>query len=158
MKKFYKYIQKRGDSYSIIKRGKDGVEWYGTYSKLTDALYERDRLIEADWDWDTLMEMEETENKYESMELPKFIHEMMYIAHTPEVYKVYIGHKYKGSFRNKSDANEYAEMIGGRVTTVKGKYRVQKSINGKTVYFNQYPTLEEAQKRRDELIENGWIK
>ena len=47
-KGFYKYIIKVGDHYQIMK----GNEKFGTYNRLADALYERDRLIAVDWDWD----------------------------------------------------------------------------------------------------------
>ena len=155
-KNFYKYISKRGSSYAIVKRGENGVEWYGTYCKLSDALYERDRLIQVDWDWDALMSLEETENHYEKMTLPKFIHDTMYIQFSPQKYKVYIKKEYKGTFKNKGDAEAYAEEIGGRIVTINTKYKVQKSINGEVKYFGQYPTLKKAQEVRDKLIKNGW--
>lgn len=153
---FYKYIQKRGNSYSIIKRNGDNVERWGTYSKLTDALYERDRLIESDWNWDDYLQMEETENFYEKMQLPKFVHDTMYIFFSPQKYKVYLKRQYKGTFKNKKDAYAFAEKIGGRVVNIHTKYKVQKSINGKVKYFGQYPTLEKAKEERDKLIKNGW--
>lgn len=155
---FYKHIKKRGNSYEINKRIGDKVESFGTYSKLTDALYERDRLIKVDWDWDDLMALEETENFYEQMDLPYFVHEYSYIRRIPLCYKVFIKTEFKGRFRNKKDAVKFAEEIGGRIVEVRKKYRIEKKINGKSVYFGQYKSLEDAQKRRDELIENGWKK
>lgn len=155
---FYKYIQKRGDSYSIFKTIDGKVERFGTYTKLTDALFERDRLVRADWDWDKMVLLEETPNHYEKMMLPRFNRDTMYIQFSPQKYKVYLKREYRGTFKNKGDAEAYAEEIGGRVVNINTRYKVQKSINGETKYFGTYDTLEEAKKRRDELIENGWEK
>ena len=130
---------------------------YGSFSRLTDALYERDRLIKCNWDWEDALELEETENHYEKMDkLPKFVHQYSYICTVPQSYQVHKGREYRGSFKNKCDAYAFAEEIGGRVVPVRRRYRVQKSINGKPRYFGQYDTLEDAQKVRDKLIENGW--
>lgn len=35
-------------------------------------------------------------------------------------------------------------------------YMIRKTINGKSVFFGQYKTFEEAAKRRDELVKNNW--
>ena len=149
---FYKYIVKSGNGYSIKK----GNERYGNYSRLSDALYERDRLIKANWDWDTLVEMEETENFYEKMNLPRFIHEYSYINRVVQRYKIYKDGFYRGSFNNKQDAYAYAEMIGGEIEESSVVYKVVKKINGKQKVFGNYKTIEEAVKRRDEMIKKGW--
>lgn len=152
MNNFYKYIIKSKNSYKIVK----GKEYYGSYKKLTDALYERDRLIESDWDWDGAMQIDECENKYENMDLPPFTRDYSYIHKSPSSYKVFKGREYLDFFVIKADAYKYAEEVGGVVYASNEKYRVQKSINGKTAYFGQYDTIEEAIARRDELIERGW--
>lgn len=150
---FYKYIVKSKNSYRIIK---DNVD-YGSFSRLTDALYERDRLIKCNWDWEASLELEETENLYEKMSrLPPFIHEYSYIHEVSQSYQVHKGREYCGTFNNKADAYAYARMIGGRVIPTHKRYRIQKSIDGKSRYFGQFKTLEEAQEVRDRLIENGW--
>ena len=151
---FYRYIIKTDTGYQIKK----GNEKFGTYSKVTDALYERDRLMQVDWDWDALMELEETHNFYEDMVLPKFLHKMSYISKSPAIYEVYVNKTYRGRFDNKSDAEAFANEIGGVVYPKKPRYRVQKSIDGKMTYFGQYRSLKEAQKRRNQLIKNGWVK
>lgn len=152
MDKFYKYIVKNGNYYAIMKDN----EKYGTYRRLEDALYERDRLIECDWDWEDSLELPEKDNPYLKMKLPRFVHEYSYIYHVAQTYRVFKGAEYKGTFNTKTDAYAYAEEIGGRVATTNKRYRVAKRVNGKSVYFGQYATLEEAIKRRDELMENGW--
>ena len=149
---FYKYIVKSKNSYRVIK---DNVD-YGSFTRLTDALYERDRLIKCNWDWEDALELEETDNPYEKMDLPEFIHKYTYISVIPQSYQVHRNRKYQGSFRNKTDAYEYANELGGNVVSVRMRYRVQKSIDGKSKYFGQYDTLEQAQKVRDELIKKGW--
>lgn len=149
---FYKYIVKSGSSYSIKK----GNERFGTYFRLSDALYERDQLIKADWDWDNLSNLPETENLYEKMMLPAFTHEYSYIYETPQGYKVFKDREYHGKFKSKRRAYDYAEQIGGKVVPVNKRFLVQKSIDGKQRHFGCFKTFEEAKKRRDKLIENGW--
>lgn len=151
---FYKYIVKNGASYSIMKDN----EKFGTYYRLSDALYERDQLIKADWDWDNLSELPEEENFYESMMLPKFTHEYSYIYEVPQAYKVFRGKEYHGKFKSKAKAYDYAKQIHGRVVPVQKRYLIQKSINGKQVHFGSFKSFEEAKIRRDELSKNGWIK
>lgn len=151
---FYKYIREHGEGYQIIKDN----ETYGTYSKLSDALYERDRLIKANWDWETCVQLEESENFYEKMKLPRFIHEYSYIYKRYNTFLVYVGEEMKGRFNNKSDAFEFAEEVGGKVYMTNPTYRVQKSINGKQKSFGYFKTLEEAKKERDRLIKRGWKK
>ena len=112
--KFYRYIIKTEYGYEIKK----GNEKFGSYRKLTDALYERDRLIKADWNWDDVLQLEETPNHYENMELPKFVHEMSYIHRSATSFEVYLDGKFKGRFNTKRDAYAFADEIGGEV---KGK-------------------------------------
>lgn len=152
MNGLYKYIVKNGNGFKIQKDN----EAFGTYSSLTDALYERDRLVKANWDWDDALQLEETDNFYEDMTLPKFVHEYSYVSRIVQKYNVYKDGKYYCSFRNKTKAFDYAESIGGEVVESNITYRIIKRIKGKQVYFGQYPTLEEAKKKRDELIKNGW--
>jgi len=44
------------------------------------------------------------------------------------------------------------------ITTIPQKYVVQRRINGKLINFGTFRNLEDARKRRDELITNGWCK
>lgn len=151
---FYKYIYKHGDGYQIIKDG----DSYGTYSKLTDALYERDRLIKAEWDWETCVQLEETENFYERMLLPRFIHPNSYIYEVCSSYSVYVDGELKGKFVSKRDAYTFANEIRGEVHRNNVKYLVQKTINNKQRHFGTFQNLEDAQKERDRLIKRRWVK
>ena len=58
---------KSGNKYRIKHNNKD----YGEFSKLSDALYERDCLFYCKFDYDLLVECD-LPNKYENMELPPF--------------------------------------------------------------------------------------
>ena len=115
---FYRHIYKHPSGYRIIYKGED----YGFYEELPDALYDRDRLEQVDWDVDLWLEMAETPNFYKSMVLPSFKKNNSYIRHIPE------------------------------------RWRVEKRINGKVLYFGSYGTKEDAEKRVIELIENNWVK
>ena len=64
---FYRNIVKSGKSYRIKHNNKD----YGEFSKLSDALYERDCLFYCKFDYDLLVECD-LPNKYENMDLPPF--------------------------------------------------------------------------------------
>ena len=152
MENFYKYIYKKGEHFEIKK----GNEKFGTYRKLSDALYERDRLIESDWDWDDSLQLEETENPYENLDLPEFNRDYSYITKLPESFFVFDGREFIKRYYNLEDAEAFAKPFNGKVVKVDERYRVQKSFNGKTRYFGQYKTLDEAITQRDKLIENRW--
>ncbi len=64
---FYRNIVKTGNVYRVKYNNKD----YGEFTKLSDALYERDALFFCNFDYDLLVECD-LENKYENMELPPF--------------------------------------------------------------------------------------
>lgn len=66
MGEFYKYIIKRDGKYVVIK---DGLT-FGTYDDITNALHDRDLLIEFDWDMGEVLSQDEKYNKYKEMELP----------------------------------------------------------------------------------------
>ena len=68
-KDFYKYIIYEEGLYKIRRNN----EIYNAFTKLTDALDERDCLIRAKWDWDNLCSQETDfeKNKYKDMELPE---------------------------------------------------------------------------------------
>ena len=151
---FYKYIVGTKTGYEIVKNNQK----YGTYTKLTDALYERDRLIKANWDWETCLQLEETKNHYEKMKLPKFIHEYTYIYKVYNTFEVFVGDECKGKFNTKIDAFEFADEVHGKVYMCNPRYRIQKRINGVQKSFGDYNTFEEAKRMRDKLIRNGWKK
>ena len=149
---FYRYIVGNKKGYKIQK----GNECYGTYKKLSDALYERDRLIASDWNWDDALQLEETENFYERMNLPPFIHTYSYIRRVVQTYKIYDGDEYVCSFNAKSDAYNYAKLMGYSVIEANIVYRIFKTIEGKLKYFGTFKKLEDAITKRDKLIKNGW--
>ena len=152
--KFYKHIIKRGNSFEIKK----GNEKFGTYSRLSDALYERDRLIKSNWDWDDYLQLEETDNYYEHMQLPPFFHDSSYIYKRPQLYVVVKDGEDCGKFNTKKSAYQYAELIGGEVEPRRIKYLIKKRLDGLLYEFGSYNSLEEAKEVRDKLMANGWRK
>jgi len=55
-----KYIHKtRNGNYAISKTDGYKSNWYGVYPTLIDAIKERDLLIECDWDYDALCNVDE---------------------------------------------------------------------------------------------------
>ena len=63
---FYKYIYKQHKGYSIRKNGIH----YGYYEDIRDALFDRDRLIDCDWDIEEWVWLPERENPYKNIRLP----------------------------------------------------------------------------------------
>ena len=112
----YQYIYATNKGYRIIKDN----EHYGYYEDLADALYDRDRFIYSEWDFDVFVQLPDTPNPYKDIELPPFMNKSEYITHIPE------------------------------------KWRVQKKINDKVCYFGTYDSFEEAEARRNYLMEHGW--
>lgn len=56
---------------------------------MADALYDRDRLEQVDWDIDLWLEMVETPNFYKSIELPTFDKKAeSYISYIPARWRV----------------------------------------------------------------------
>ena len=75
----YDYKSKNGKGkYKInipreyLEDGKN-LEQYHGYTNVEDALYERDFLVEHDWDYDALVEcIDDTKNPYYDMEIPPY--------------------------------------------------------------------------------------
>lgn len=157
MSSFYRYIYLKSGKYWVVKNN----EWFILCNSLAEALYERDRLMAVDWDWDKYCELPETPNNYIHIDLPLFEHKPKYIIHDKEYWRV-VGKgrkgKYYGVYYTKSEADEVALIYGANVYYCPRKYRVQRRIDGKTKTFGYYDTLAQAEQRVDELIENGWEK
>lgn len=154
-KSFYRHIVQKGDSYEIQRKG----EKYGTYSTLADALYERDRLIAVDWDWDKSMELPETINGYKHIRLPPFNHKSTYISKDNECWVVRNKgkeQKYRGTYYSEKEAKEVARIYNGTISHKKEAYRVQKRINGRTKYFGRFNSYEEAEQKVKELQRRDW--
>lgn len=154
---FYRHIVYQNKAYHIIRNN----EQYGSYHDLEDALYERDRLIKVDWDWDLSMELEETENPYRKIQLPPFEHKPKYIYFNRECWEVRergTKGKYHGVYYTLEEAKEVALACDGRISHRNAYYEITKGIDGKTRYFGRFKTHKEASKRLEELIKNGWKK
>ena len=63
----YRYVYKCNHGWIIQKNH----EHYGWYDKLEDALYERDRLEQVDWDLGEWVYLKDTENPYKYTKLPE---------------------------------------------------------------------------------------
>ena len=72
---FYRHIVKRGDKYWLQKDG----EYYMDCKTLAEALYERDRMVSVDWNWDKYVQLPHTPNNYIHIDLPPFNHKATYI-------------------------------------------------------------------------------
>lgn len=157
-KGFYRYIDKTGDTYSIRKNN----ERFGTYNTLADALYERDRLIAVDWDWDALMELPETNNNYIHIDLPPFHHdEPTYISVEKEYWMVRgkgRRQKYFGKYGSLEEAKKVAMIYNANISHKSKRYVVKKTINGKKKYFGSFLDYEDAEKLVEELKANNWEK
>lgn len=127
-KQFYKYIiLNRNNTYSIFYNN----ERYGTYDDITDALHDRDLLIESDWDIAEVMAQDEKPNKYKTMELPEW-------NRKPRIY---------------DDRYITKQKSGNKIY-----FKIQKHVDGVQQAFGYFKTYEEAVEKRDELEANGWVK
>lgn len=152
---FYRYIYKYGDLYWIIKDG----ERYLSLPSLAEALFERDRLIAVDWDWELYCELPSTVNNYIHIDLPPFNHKPKYVTTLKEQWVV-MGKgrngKYYGVYYTEEEAKKIRLMYNGRIIHYPQRYRVQKNIDGKIKTLGCFETMEEAEQRVMELMENGW--
>lgn len=107
----FEYIYKKNGGYEILKNNTH----YGWYDDLALALFDRDRFIQTDWDWDTFLALPEVPNPYQHMKLPEFDSTKTYISHVPEhwtIQKWIDGkNKYFGSFRSKKEAEERVKQL-----------------------------------------------
>ena len=157
MNNFYRFIFLIDRLYYIIKNGEN----YGGYKRLEDALYERDSLITVDWDWDLSMELPETQNPYEQINLPPFHHNPTHITVDNECWVVRgtgREQKYYGRFLSEEEAIKVARLHNANVSHKNKAYMVQKRIDGRTRYFGRYKTLSEAQERVKQLEKTEWRK
>ena len=153
MEDFYKYISKSHNRYIICKNS----EFYFSSESLAEALFERDLLIECNWDFDLLVEVPDRPNPYLDMVLPPFQHSPKHIKHDQvECWNVYQWRNKIGSFDNEADAIKFAVENNGRVKHLKDRYFIIKYINGKQIHFGTFDNLEEAILVRDKLMENNW--
>ena len=151
---FYRYISKEKGKYVIRKNG----EMYAICNTPAEALYERDRLINANWDWELYVEMPDTVNGYIHISLPPFEHKASYITHIKEYWTVVskgANPKYYGCYHTKEEAERVRLMYNGRICHRNEVWRVRKKIDGKIKTFGNFKTREEAEKKVREL-ENGW--
>ena len=154
---FYRYIYKINGKYEIHKNNEN----YGAFDTLPEALYERDRFINVDWDWELYVQLPETNNAYIHINLPPFQHKTKHISIDREHWIVKgkgRNGKYRGQYYNLEEAKQVALIYNGRLIHYPTRYRVQKRIDGKTKTFGYFQTKEEAEERVNELIRNGWKK
>lgn len=152
---FYRYIYKRGEKYYIKKDN----EQYLICNTLEDALYERDRFEAVDWNWDDYVQLVDTINNYIHIDLPPFERKSDYIYLDRECWIVR-GHgrrrKYYGTYYTKEEAETVRKIYRANMTHKNEGYKVQKTINGKNIYFGRFSTYEEAEERVKELEEKDW--
>lgn len=122
----FKYIYKRGDKYVIRNKN-----IWGTYDKIEDALHDRDLLVEANWDIGEMLSRDEKPNKYYDMDIPNY-----------ELYKI----------KKKNNLKYITKQWRGDVLY----YTVQRTVNKSIQRYGYFDTLEDAIRRRDELVENDW--
>lgn len=154
---FYRYIYKHGDKYRIIK----GNEIFLICNTLSEALYERDRLVGCNWDWEAYVHLPDTINGYIHIDLPPFNHRATYITHINEYWIVLSkgrNPRYYGCYHSFEEAETVMNIYKGRIVHRKDRWRVQRKINGKMMHFGNYDTKQEAIDRVKELEKNGWKK
>lgn len=108
MSKLYRYIsQNRYGKYLIRKDN----EYYMTCDTLSEALYERDRFEESEWNWDYYIELPITDNKYEYMDLPPFTKSPSYITKQGKYYRVQRKSKKYGYYKTYGEAQKKVDEL-----------------------------------------------
>ena len=103
---------------------------YGGFKKVETAMLERDFLEDCEWDEDRLIECEVVNtNRYEEMDLPPFTKHRNVVYDLPK-----------------------------HITFHRGKFRIQKCLNGRPVFFADFRNLKDAVSARDNLESHGWDK
>lgn len=54
-----RYIVKRNNNYSVLKKIDGKTVSYGTFNTIEDAMYERDICVVCEWDFDRIVEWED---------------------------------------------------------------------------------------------------
>lgn len=151
---FYHHIRKKGRLFEIVKDS----QIFGSYERVEDALYDRDRLIRVNWDWDLFVELVETPNNYNHINLPPFDKQPKYVHHISERWQVWDTDIYHGTYRSEKEAKRVADIYNCNIKHIAEKWGVTRTINGKKQWFGQYDTEEEALAKVEELNEKGWDK
>ena len=154
-KGFYRHIIKNGDKYRIKK----GNEFFLECKSLEEALYERDRFENVDWNWDLYVQLPDTINGYIHITLPPFTHQPSYITEESEHWMVRekgADLRYRGTYSSFEDARKVAIMYNANITHKPKTYAVKKNINGKRKFYGRYKTREEAEERVKQLEECDW--
>lgn len=128
---------------------------------IEEALYERDRFVNVNWDWDLYVLLQDTANGYIHIDLPPFDKEPSYITVESEYWRVRdkgAKQRYRGVYHSEEEAKRVANIYDANITYVPVRYRVNKKFNGKEKFFGRYKTWEEAEERVRELKQNNWSK
>ena len=82
---FYRNITRRHNGWQLRKDG----EHYGWYENVEDALFDRDRLEQVDWDMGIFVELPEIPNPYYHINLPPYEEvKSSFIQYLPEKWRV----------------------------------------------------------------------
>lgn len=142
----HKYVRQNGSSFLIIKNSKN----YGKFDSLKEALFLRDRLIENDWDLDSIDEIYEFEDMYLAVSI---IDEKLAIL---------------GEFKQKPDfqtieklakrkaRNPNNSRYGLNITRIFDTYIIKKRIAGDDYIFGYFDNLSDAEFVRNYLMDHDW--
>ena len=97
--RFYRYIHQHHNGYQIRK---DGIH-YGWYDNIYDALFDRDRLEQCQWDLEEFVWLPERPNKYLGIPLP---------PRELDRYRQYIYPSAHGGFRIQKTINGKVKYFG----------------------------------------------
>ena len=152
---FYRNIYKNKNKWWVVRNG----EWLLECDTLADALYERDRMVQAEWNWENYVHMPVTPNGYKHITLPPFGHDASYITHINEYWTVLSrgrNPRYYGNYHTIDEAEKVRRIYNGRMIHSREKWRVQRKMDGKLKYYGTYDTRDKAEERVKELEEKGW--
>jgi len=131
--KLYLHIWKDNDYYLVMCKS----ECYYRTKSLSEALYLRDVLVDNEWDINSILDLNDENNPYLNLTLPKFI------KRSPGYVSGLIDNQYSNIYHRLNPFEEYY---------------IRKTINHKRYDFGSYHTLTEALLVRSELQKVNWDK
>lgn len=139
-----KYIRKNRNSYTIVKNSKN----YGKFTKLENAVYARDMLVENDWILENIEKHIIGDDTYLTV-IDDKIH--IFDDFKTELTQDAIDKRVKQYLRNPNNSR-----YGLNITRVFDEYIIKKQIFGDDYIFGVYDNFEDARFVRNFLLDNQW--
>ncbi|MGI6448187.1 MAG: hypothetical protein ACOX01_06195 [Methanobrevibacter boviskoreani] len=170
-RKYGKYIHKTRDKFVIVKEFNGKKEYFGYYKNLNDALFERDKLIDKNWNMDGSSILENIGihklSGIKDKNIAKVGRKFTVYEWKGDIcfiYGFYSNHHTASLIRDKFIINknidynilDESQKDTKYIVRIGSHYRISKMIDGKIIEFGYFDNIDEAIKVRNSLIKNKW--